>query len=125
MVRALRFLSYLTLAAVAAWGGYVVGWYRGLTYHSVVASMSEAKWSMSVARSIRNSEPELALELLEANINWTDMSLRNGAQDVPKDERGNYEIVMRRLREYRQEFAEPPLPRPGSEQRPTRPPLGQ
>ncbi len=107
MARVLRPLSYLALAAATAWGGYSVGWYRGLTYHSVVSGMSEARWSMSAARSIRQSDPELALELLDANISWMNLSLRRNAALVPPEQRGNYDIVIRRLQEYQDELADP------------------
>ena len=96
--------AWSALTAAACWGTYVWGWYDGLSYHAVVSSMSEAKWSMSAAQSIRQADPELALELLDANIGWTTIALHEVADEVPPSERGNYEIVMKRLAAYRARF---------------------
>lgn len=106
--RFLLFAAWAALTAAACWGTYVWGWYDGLSYHAVVSSMSEAKWSMSAAQSIRQADPELALELLDANIGWTAFALTESADEVPREQRGNYEIVMKRLREYRARFGTVP-----------------
>ena len=98
-----RFLAigaYLVLTLTAIYGAYVVGWYQGLSYHAVLSGMSEAKWSLSAARSLRNQDPTLALELLEANISWADVNLRDSVNDVPLGQEGNYLIVLRDLQKY-------------------------
>lgn len=100
-----RFLgigAYVAFTLLAVYGAYVIGWYRGLTYHAVISGMSEAKWSLSAARSLRQADPALALELLDANISWADVSLRDSVQDVPLGHEGNYLIVLRSLEEYQQ-----------------------
>ncbi len=102
--RLVAFAAWSALTAAACWGAYVWGWYDGLSYHAVVSSMSEAKWSMSAAQSIRQEDPQLALELLDANIGWTALALHDVADAVPTAERGNYEIVMKRLADYRARF---------------------
>lgn len=104
MKRLLAICAYVALTVVAAYGSYVWGWYRGLTYHAVMSGMSEAKWSLSAARSIRKADPALALELLEANISWADYSLRESLPDVPLGHEGNYLIVLRNLSDYREQY---------------------
>lgn len=102
-----RILGVVTCIAIllgAAYGGYVWGWYRGAEYYAVVSGMSEAKVSLNAARSIRQADPQLALELLDANISWMSASLSDTSLDVPEAERGNYEIVLERLRHYRAEY---------------------
>lgn len=94
-------LAYGALLVAVALGGYVWGWYQGLNYHAVVSGMSEAKWSLSAAQSLRQRDPGLALELLEANISWVDATLQLEPADVPSQERANYDIVLRRLAEYK------------------------
>lgn len=96
-------LACAALVACVAWGAYVLGWYRGMGHHAVVASMSEARWSLAAAESLRKRHPELALELLEAELVWIETSLRLEPRDVPDQQRGNYEIVLRRLEQYRTE----------------------
>lgn len=100
MKRAVFAIAYAALLIAVAYGTYVWGWYQGLTYHSVVAGLSEAKVSVAAAQSLRQAEPQLALELLETNIHWMDHALTASAGDVPPSEQGNFDIVMRRLREY-------------------------
>ncbi len=104
MKRALAVIAFIAISCSAAYGGYVWGWYRGFEYHSVVSGMSEAKVSLSAARSIRQADPQLALELLDANISWMSVSLSDTALDVPEAERANYEMVLERLRHYRAEY---------------------
>lgn len=100
MKRALAAIAYSALLLAVAYGTYVFGWYQGLNYHAVVAGLSEAKVSMAAAQSLRQAEPLLALELLEGNITWMDHSLTASAADVPAHEQANFDIVMRRLRDY-------------------------
>lgn len=107
MKRLLGVCAYLAVTVTVAYGAYVFGWYRGLTYHAVISGMSEAKWSLSAARSIRQADPALALELLDANISWADISLRDGIKDVPLGHEGNYLIVLRSLADYRRAYGQP------------------
>lgn len=100
MKRVVFATAYAALLVAVAYGTYVFGWYQGLTYHSVVAGLSEAKVTVAAAQSLRQAEPQLALELLETNIHWMDRALTASADDVPANEQGNFDIVMRRLREY-------------------------
>ncbi len=104
MKRILAVLVFLAVFPSAAYGGYLWGWYRGFEYHSVVSGMSEAKVSLNAARSIRQADPQLALELLDANISWMTASLNDTSLDVPEAERLNYELVLERLRHYHAEF---------------------
>ena len=46
----------------------------------------------------------LALELLDANISWMSASLSDTSLDVPEAEQGNYEMVLERLRHYRDRY---------------------
>lgn len=66
--------------------------------------MSEAKVSLDAARSIRQADPQLALELLDANISWMSASLSDTSLEVPEAERANYEMVLERLRHYRAQY---------------------
>lgn len=97
--------TYVGLALATTYGTYLWGWYAGVSYHAVEAGLSEAKVSLSAAQSLRARDPELALELLEANISWMDASLQFESQRLPEDQRGNYDIVMRRLQSYKQAYA--------------------
>jgi len=99
-------LVLVALAACTTYGAYVWGWYRGHEYHSVVAGMSEATVALSAARSLRQSDPELALELLEADIAWVSTALRDNRLEIPARVRGNFELVLQRLRSYQNEYAE-------------------
>lgn len=98
-------LLQLTLSAVAAYGGYLWGWHEGQSYHAVISGLSEANANLSAARSLRASDPDLALELLESNLSWVDTSLQFEALDLPKDQRGNYDIVMERLESYKRAYS--------------------
>lgn len=97
-------LIYVALLGATAFTCYTWGWYSGLSYHSVVSGMSEAKWSLSAARSLRQSDPALALELLEANISWADMALGDVIAEVPDEQRPNYALVMRHLKDYKDRY---------------------
>ena len=99
-------LVLVALAAGTTYGAYVWGWYRGHEYHSVIAGMSEATVALSAARSLRQSDPELALELLEADISWVSTVLRDNRLEIPAHVRGNFELVLQRLRSYQIEYAE-------------------
>jgi len=105
MKRIVRACLFAALLIATSYGSYVWGWYQGLNYDAVVSGMSEAKWSLSAARSIRQSDPQLALELLDANISWADVNLRDSAADVPAAHEGNYAIVLKALQEYRDQYA--------------------
>lgn len=107
MRKILTALTYAAVALTTAYGAYVWGWHQGMRYHSVEAGLSEAKVSLSAAQSLRARDPQLALELLEANISWMDTSLHFEAESLPEDQRGNYDIVMRRLQSYKQAYAHP------------------
>lgn len=107
MKRAVVAFAYAALLVAVAYGSYVWGWYQGLTYHSVVAGLSEAKVTMAAAQSLHQEEPQLALELLESNIRWMDIALTASVHDVPASEQGNFDIVMRRLREYENDHGTP------------------
>ena len=98
-------LVLLALVAASSYGSYVWGWYQGQEYHSVVAGMSEATVALSAARSLRQSDPELALELLEADITWMNAALRDRRLEVPEHVRGNFELVLERLRDYQDDYA--------------------
>lgn len=95
----------LALVAATSYGSYVWGWYHGQEYHSVVAGMSEATVALSAARSLRQSDPELALELLEADITWMNTALRDHRLEIPAHIRGNLELVLKRLRSYEDDYA--------------------
>jgi hypothetical protein len=105
MKRLLFTAVLVAVTAAAGCGIYVVGWYQGLEYHSVVAGMSETRLSLSAARSLRQSDPELALELLEENIAWMNQLLRDDALQIPEHERGNLKLVLANLDRYHAEFA--------------------
>lgn len=107
MKRVLAGLAYAALALSASGAAYLWGYHRGMSYHAVLSGMSEAKWSLSAAQSLRARDPRLALELLEANISWMDVSLEFEDEDVPAAERGNYDIVKRRLDDYRRRYGAP------------------
>ena len=98
-------LVLLALVTASSYSTYIWGWYQGHEYHSVVAGMSEASAALSAARSLRQSDPELALELLEANISWLDSALRDDHLEIPAHERGNFELVLQRLRTYHDQYA--------------------
>jgi len=103
-----RLYATLVLVAVVAatsYGSYIWGWYSGHEYHSVVAGMSQATAALSAARSLRQSDPELALELLEADIAWMSARLRDDRLEIPSVERGNLELVLERLRSYHDDYA--------------------
>ena len=100
MKRAFAVLVVLALLVGSSYTTYVWGWYRGMEYHSVIAGMSEAKVALSAARSLRQSDPELALELLEANISWMNAALHDSRITIPESERANFEIVLASLRDY-------------------------
>ena len=99
-------LVLLALVAATSYGSYVWGWYRGQEYHSVVAGMSEATVALSAARSLRQSDPALALELLEADIAWMSTALRDPRLEIPAHVRGNLELVLKRLRSYQADYSE-------------------
>lgn len=98
-------LVLLALVAATSYGSYVWGWYRGHEYQSVVAGMSEATVALSAARSLRQSDPALALELLEADIAWMNTALRDQRLEIPAHIRGNLELVLTRLRTYQNDYA--------------------
>ena len=104
MQRILAVVICLAIFSGATYSGYIWGWYRGFEYHSVVSGLSEAKVSLDAARSIRQADPQLALELLDANISWMSASLSDTSLDVPEAERGNYDMVLERLRHYRDRY---------------------
>lgn len=104
-----KLLTGLTCSAVllaTAYGAYLLGWYRGMSYHALEAGLSEAKVSLSAAQSLRARDPELALELLEANIAWMDTSLQFEGRALTEEQRGNYDIVMRRLESYKAAYSD-------------------
>jgi hypothetical protein len=105
MKRASAIVVLLALVAGSSYGTYIFGWYQGHEYHSVVAGMSEASAALSAARSLRQADPALALELLEANISWLDSALRDDHLEIPVTERGNFELVLQRLRSYHDQYA--------------------
>lgn len=107
MKRAFAAIAYSALLVAVAYGTYILGWYQGLSYHAVVAGLSEAKVSVAAAQSLRQAEPLLALELLEGNITWMNHSLTESADDVPAGEQANFDIVMRRLRDYEKSRLQP------------------
>jgi len=98
-------LVLLALVAATSYGSYLWGWYRGHEYHSVVAGMSEATVALAAARSLRQSDPALALELLEADITWMNAALTDDRLEVPARERANLDLVLKRLRSYQDDFA--------------------
>ncbi len=98
-------LVLVALVAATTYGAYVWGWYRGHEYHSVVAGMSAATVALSAARSLRQSDPELALELLEADITWMNATLTDDWLEVPDHLRANFELVLKRLRNYQNDYA--------------------
>ncbi len=100
-------LAFAALLVATASGSYIWGWYAGLNHHAVLSGMSEAKWSLAAAKSLRMRDPALALELLESNISWLDASLNLEPADVPASERANYRLVLQRLEEYKQAYALP------------------
>lgn len=104
MRRILCGLAYAAVALGAAYCAYVWGWHDGTRYHTVESGLSEANVSLSAARSLRARDPQLALELLEANITWVDASLQFEGRSLPEEQRGDYEIVMRRLESYKQAY---------------------
>ncbi len=98
-------LVLLALVAATTYGSYVWGWYHGHEYQSVVAGMSEATVALSAARSLRQSDPALALELLEADITWMSATLTDARLEIPASERANLELVLKRLRSYQNDYA--------------------
>ena len=108
MKRLLFALVYALTIIGSSYGGYIWGWYDGFMYQSIVAGLAETKVSVSAAKSLRLQDPELALELLESNITWMNMSLTDAADQVPPEEQGNFEIVMRYLADYRAAYGAPP-----------------
>ena len=108
MKRLLFALMYALTIIASSYGGYIWGWYEGFTYQSILAGLAETKVSVSAAKSLRLEDPELALELLESNITWMDMSLNDVADRVPAEEQGNFDIVMRHLAEYRAAYGTAP-----------------
>jgi hypothetical protein len=97
--------AIVAVTAAACYGTYVVGWYHGLEYHSVVAGMSETRLSLSAARSLRQADPDLALELLDENISWMNQLLRDDKLEIPEQERANLRLVLDNLDRYHAEFA--------------------
>ena len=95
----------VALVLASSYSTYVLGWYRGHEYQAVVSGMSEAKVALSAARSLRQSDPELALELLEANISWMNAMLHDQQLRIPNDQRGNFQLVLDSLHSYYDEFA--------------------
>jgi len=100
-------LLLIAVLAATSYGAYVWGWYRGHEYHSVVAGISEATVALSAARSLRQSDPELALELLEADIIWMSAALTDDRLEIPAHAQGNHELVLQQLRRYQDDFAPP------------------
>jgi len=103
-----RFAALTVLVALvlaSSYSAYVLGWYRGHEYQAVLSGMSEAKVALSAARSLRQSDPELALELLEANISWMNAMLHDQQLRIPENERGNFQLVLDGLHSYYDEFA--------------------
>jgi len=107
MKRLFAILVLVALFGATSYGAYVWGWYRGHEYHSVVAGMSEATVALSAARSLRQSDPQLALELLEADITWMNATLRDDRLEIPADARANFDLVLARLRSYQNDYAAP------------------
>lgn len=105
MKRLSTILVLIALVAATSYGSYAWGWYRGHEYHAVIAGMSEATVALSAARSLRQSDPALALELLEADIMWLSVTLRDDRLAIPAHARGNLELVLARLRSYQDEYA--------------------
>ncbi len=105
MKRLLLTTALVAVTAAACYGTYVVGWYQGLEYHSVVAGMSETRLTLSAARSLRQSDPDLALELLEENIAWMNQLLRDDELRIPEHERDNLRLVLENLDRYTAEYA--------------------
>ncbi|NKB86786.1 MAG: hypothetical protein GKS06_01000 [Acidobacteria bacterium] len=97
--------ALLATVAGTAYGSYVWGWYTGHEYQVVVAAMSEAKAALSAAKSLRQSDPELALELLDANISWVTTTLDDARLQIPDDRRADYEMVLARLQDYHDDYA--------------------
>jgi hypothetical protein len=108
MKRLLFATVYALTITASSYAGYIWGWYDGFTYQSIIAGLAETKVSVSAAKSLRLEDPELALELLESNISWMDMSLTDAADSVPPEEKGNFDIVMRHLAEYRAAYGTTP-----------------
>ena len=100
-------LAYVALTLAFGYGSYVWGWYRGLNYLAVVNDITEAEIAMAAARSLREQNPQLALELLDAGISWREAAL-NFAEDVPLEHLDDYETVRDRLRAYQEEYAAAP-----------------
>jgi hypothetical protein len=107
MKRLLFAAVYALMLIGSSYAGYIWGWYDGFTYQSIIAGLSEAKVSVSVAKSLRLEDPELALELLESNISWMDRALADTADVVPADQQGNFDIVMRYMADYRATYGAP------------------
>jgi hypothetical protein len=66
--------------------------------------MAAATVAISAARSLRQSNPELALELLEADITWMDVTLRDDHLEIPAHARANFELVLKRLQSYHNDY---------------------
>jgi hypothetical protein len=98
-------VALVALLAATGYGSYLWGWYSGHEYHSVVAGISEAKSSLSAAQSLRQSDPELALELLEASISWMDTTLRDERLVIPAEQRGDFDLVLARLQRYHNDYS--------------------
>ena len=105
MKRLPHVLALLALVASTAYGAYLLGWYRGHEYQVVTAGISEAKAALSAAKSLRQSDPELALELLEANISWVSATLRDDHLEIPDEQRADFEMVLTRPQAYHDDYA--------------------
>ncbi len=108
MKRLSAILVLATMVAATSYGTYVWGWYSGHEYQSAVAGMSSAAVSISAARSLRQSNPELALQLLETDMAWMNATLSNHRLTIPAHERVNLENVLSRLQSYQDDYAANP-----------------
>jgi hypothetical protein len=97
--------AMLTLVVGTAYGAYLLGWYRGNEYQVVTAGISEAKAALSAAKSLRQSDPDLALELLDANISWVSATLRDDRLEISAEQRADFEMVLTRLQAYHDDYA--------------------
>lgn len=105
MSKILTALAFAAVALTFAYGAYLWGWYEGSSHYAVESGLSDAKISLSAAQSLRARDPQLALELLEANIAWMDTSLTFEGETLRDEQRGDYDIVMQRLERYKTAYA--------------------
>ena len=93
-------LVYFALLAGCTYAAFVWGWNEGVNRHAVMTSLADTRVSLSAAESLRADDAALALEVLDANLSWMHSSLLLDPE-VPEDQRGTFETVMRRLEAYR------------------------